>query len=975
MVRRLLGHFKLKARKRIHYLLDETRREISTSREKRPLRRRLYLKAERHPILPALIAHILIAAAAVLLVRFSPSFFPSLLPPDPRNVLLVLWQVHVTFVSIAYAGLALVFQLSTGPVVTARSMRTIVFQSTYFVPILFYSLIGTMQLGAVTFWAVSGSAILLEFILTFGLAVIGVAFAYSRTAHIFRSSRYAFELGKQGLIERALDSLYEDRTLAEANRRMAAQVPRIYRSFGEEESEESHEIVVRSKRSGTVGDIDMRLMRDFLLDLEGTVANKANQTQEAKKNVSFSEELATPKLNTLLSLGQRVDLGDPLFLVQNSNPNVVNLKATDKLAAVVAWETNQSRHHELFRDEVSALRDNLIAAINRQALGDLVDGLLVYSKLANKIHEQSVQISQHDSIAPPSLALTSWITARGREWEILTNDMRDVVSKISGLHEDRTWIEVVKWIFELVNDFSSADKIERLASFLNLALAAWVGVIDTQKPQPSRQQAILLRLKEFPLRAKARKQLNTDVSKRQAAGIARTFTEATKHCIDRAQSDAAVLAIEYFVASSDLTDSDESYLTRIRNATFLALDAWLLYKADKLSNGPDKVVHNALQARLRGDLNLWDSVKLAVDGSHQDFLGWSWWELETLHPVNVGSRQLDTYILYAAIIANSHSLLTIPDQLDDDEAYLARRFVDAIRSFIDSNAAARKLDPRNDAQLEEAALRLKEKIDNYEHQREIAEAALPLDKDRIARFRTKFVHELAKLEDRLILVFPRDEDVKFDDDIVFGINNKAYPKWYFADTHVSAQPEDLAAELVNGLSRGEESYLVESVLEKMKESFQQCSVEELLQSFKKWTKGRTGSILILTNSHQALHVFKEEASSSQNGLLNIGSNASVKRVHDDRDPYVLAFTYPEGVTVGRTAPETRFDGDEVDSGLDILIGVRALTETEVEESSDGDDDSALRLRSSAIVRVLERLKIQVRDESKISAWKLPYDAW
>ncbi|MFJ7212831.1 hypothetical protein [Amycolatopsis sp. NPDC098790] len=974
MVRRFLAYLNPKPRRRSHYLLDETRREIASRREKRPWRRRLYLNVERHPILPALVAHILIAVIAVLFVSLSPSFLPNLLPPDPRNVLLVLWQVHVTFVSIAYAGLALIFQLATGPVVTARSLRAIIFQNTYFVPILFYALIGTMQLGAITFWAVSGSAILLEFILTFGLAVTGVAFAYSRTARIFRSSRYAFDLGKSGLIDRALDSLYDDRTLAEANRRLATQIPRIYRTFSDEEAKKPQEIVVRAKRSGTVGDLDMRLLREFLEDLEGAATNNADQTQETSKDFSFSEPANIPTLHTLFSLGQRVDVGDPLFLVQKSNPNVIKLNASDKLAEIIVWERNSSRHHELFRDEISALRDNLIAAINRQALGDLLDGLLVYTELAKEVHEQSLKISQHDSIAPESLALTSWLAARGREWEILTNDMHDVVSKISDLRDDRTWIEVVKWIFEITNDFTSADKVENLPSILNLVLAAWTGVINAQEPSPSRQQAILMRLKEVPLRAKARKQSDAGIVKNQAVAIARTFTAAIKHCIDRKQSDAAALSIEYFIASSDYADSDESVLARTRNAAFLALDAWLLYKADKLSNGLDKMVHNSLQAHLREDQNLWESVKIALDGSHQDSIGWSWWELDTLHPINFGSQQLDTYILYSAIIAQAHSPLIIPESLDDDEAYLTRRFVDSIRSLIGSDIEARKLDPRSDEQLEEAALRLQEKVDNFEHQREVIEAALPLDKERIARFRTKFSHELAVLEGRLISIFPNSEDVEFDNDIAFGVN-KAYPKWYFADTHVSAQPEGLAADLVRSLSRGEEAHLVESALAAVEENFQQSSTDDLLQNFKKWTKGHAGDILVLTNSHQALHAFDELVLSNNNGLLSIGPNAFLKRVYDDRDPYVLAFTYPQGISIARAAPEMLYDGDEVDSDLNILIGVRAFTDTEVEEASGGDEDSALKLRSSAVVRVLEKLKIQIRDESNISAWKLPNDIW
>jgi len=309
--------FRKRFTRELGWILEETASELKTERLSALSRRRVWdLRLQDHPLATALCCHAVVFLGVVVAFIWQPEVFPSLAPANSQPILLVAWQVHSSFVAIAFAGLALLFQLSTEPLMAAHTVRALLFRKTRFALLLLYSLIGSVQLAVVSAWLPSDGALVLEllFVVTTSLALIAIA--YSLAARTFTDAQFAKNLGQDAILQSMLNSMDSTWASVEANQRLQQVMGRDY--LLTLNSTVIRELVV-APNDIRVTDVHIPRLRAALADLVNhTIVVQSlaatDTTEVDVESVSIADE---PRLFIRTSIGERIGSGNAVFVIQN----------------------------------------------------------------------------------------------------------------------------------------------------------------------------------------------------------------------------------------------------------------------------------------------------------------------------------------------------------------------------------------------------------------------------------------------------------------------------------------------------------------------------------------------------------------------------------------------------------------------------------------------------------------------------------
>ena len=299
------------------WILEETASELKTERRSALSRRRLWdLRIQDHPLATAFCCHAVILLSVVAAFIWRLEVFPNLAPADSQAILLVAWQVHSSFVAIAFAGLALLFQLSTEPLMTAHTVRALLFRKTRFALLLLYSLIGSVQLAVVSAWLPSDGALVLELLFVVITSIALIAFAYSLAARTFTDARFATNLSQEAILQSMLDSMDSTWASIEANQRLQHFISPDY---------------LLTSNSGVIREVvvapnDIRLTDAHIPRLRAALADLANHsiliqslaaTGTNEIDVESASIADSPRLFIRASIGERLGSGNAVFVIQN----------------------------------------------------------------------------------------------------------------------------------------------------------------------------------------------------------------------------------------------------------------------------------------------------------------------------------------------------------------------------------------------------------------------------------------------------------------------------------------------------------------------------------------------------------------------------------------------------------------------------------------------------------------------------------
>lgn len=223
------------------------------------------------------------------------------------------WQIVATFASIAFAGLTVLMQVASEPVVTSRSARQVLFEETQFRPVLAFSITASVQVGVAALFLDRTESAIIE-VAVVAVTILWIGLSYARVGMVFARPGEALRLGQAALERDLMASLRHAYSRSVAEERLHALVPQDW-SWIRQGSTEVVPVLVAST-TDVLADIDF----DLLTDIVKTVADD-DSTAPVASDAPIQPDEGTvsnaPQLRISTSLGSSVDAGRAVFVLAN----------------------------------------------------------------------------------------------------------------------------------------------------------------------------------------------------------------------------------------------------------------------------------------------------------------------------------------------------------------------------------------------------------------------------------------------------------------------------------------------------------------------------------------------------------------------------------------------------------------------------------------------------------------------------------
>lgn len=254
---------------------------------------------------------------------------------DPSAVIGTAWQVLAGFASIAFAGLAVLMQLTSEPVVTSRGVRQVLFQESQFRPVLAFSIIGAIQVGAATLFLDEPESAVVE-VAVVALTILWIGRSYARVGKVYASPGEALRLGEKALVDDLKRSMRDAHARAVADARLHAVAPREWRWSSTATVDGT--VLVAADRAGTLLDVDIDLLTDITNDIADDDASAF--TAAATTDAPGEPSTATPpELRIMASIGSSIEAGHEIFILKNAESYSGDLaKLRSSLTKTLRWE-------------------------------------------------------------------------------------------------------------------------------------------------------------------------------------------------------------------------------------------------------------------------------------------------------------------------------------------------------------------------------------------------------------------------------------------------------------------------------------------------------------------------------------------------------------------------------------------------------------------------------------------------------------
>lgn len=334
-----------------------------------------------------------------------------------------------------------------------------------------------------------------------------------------------------------------------------------------------------------------------------------------------------------------------------------------------------------FESSLAALRDNVVMAIERREMGVVQDGLDVYQHLIETILDEQLGLQAATATdAGPNLPL-------GREWEQIVRDLHGVIDSVSASTSRLLWVDVLSWVRRVAVACAERGVLNALGMILTLFESAWSQELAAPSPDTTaRQDALLLRLSEFGSFYLHLGRFDQEVVRGADVIYTRTFLRVVKSAIESGDTEAARVAIKYFLHGST---SPGSNLGPVTGAGLLALYAWVLYRFD---HGNQDESFKAVCSQIANAFERDEAFVLMLRASDEleNELGLHWWELNERGPMSGGVIQIGTYMALAVMLVAGRRLTWQPiDPSSDEEVDAARRLMTVIDSWERGASPAR----------------------------------------------------------------------------------------------------------------------------------------------------------------------------------------------------------------------------------------------------------------------------------------------
>lgn len=250
------------------------------------------------------------------------------------SVIAISWQIVATFASIAFAGLTVLTQVASEPVVTSRSARAVLFEETQFRPVLAFSITASIQVGVAALFLDRTESAIVE-VAVVGATILWIGLSYARVGAVFAKPGEALRLGQAALERDLMSSLRDAHSRSVAEERLHALVPQDW-SFLQHDSTEVVPVLV-APREEVLADVHFYLLTDIVTEI-ADADSTAPVASEAPAQPIEGTAANAPELRISTSLGSNVDAGHPVFVMTNPGSFSGDLgRLGDRLAKAVRW--------------------------------------------------------------------------------------------------------------------------------------------------------------------------------------------------------------------------------------------------------------------------------------------------------------------------------------------------------------------------------------------------------------------------------------------------------------------------------------------------------------------------------------------------------------------------------------------------------------------------------------------------------------
>jgi hypothetical protein len=744
---------------------------------------------------------VLFFASAAALRSVQVAILPAWAPSDPDQSLGLLLQVQTTFASIAFAGLALLFQLASSPSVAAQSSREVLFSKTQFLPALQYVGAATVIMAIVAIWMPSDANVLLCFVASFLLTLALIAWSYRRAIRFFLNSAWATEAAISRLLSKLTNQLRELEVASRANDRLADALggqSAVRLDDGSRIAGTRAPLLARETTT-RLADINVQRLRSVAAQHVGSVSSGRIRAEAGQLPAEPLGDSDGPEIRPELVLNFRID-----DLIPSGKPILTLVSAT-----TVSEGLLERLRNDLLRclslkepypdaaDELATLKDGVLVSISEGRTGSLKQGLDIYTRLFERILEGTSY--------RPRAANTLRYGAYGRHWDWLQRDIVEISEKTLAVLKDSGVTTLADHTYRLCRMSLEAKEFDALSQFLALyAFQWWKGTAFKLDSQVMGYILVSLQnISDFYFRAVTR---DNDLERYATQSLASaTFASILKECVDREDPIRLQAVLPYFAHNIRSGYGLDHYERVVKAAALLAISAWALFRRAR-ADGSDALEQIAdIAARLVPSDVVFDAYERAADDSRSREMPWAHWELEVKEPFSAHMMEFETFVAAAAVLASvKNGIFLDIEAPSEKDSQTASRIIEAI-------AVLRSV-PGYEAIDEAAVERLKgdlgRLVEMYESARRSALAATPISPEIVSRFSDEVGSHLAHSAERLSNRFAGEAEVGAEDESRRITINSLVPREFFVQSDVDADPYMLGRDAAHAVIVAENNFIV-----------------------------------------------------------------------------------------------------------------------------------------------------------------------
>ncbi|MEQ6900817.1 hypothetical protein [Nocardioides sp. YIM 152588] len=712
----------------------------------------------------------------------------------------ILWQVHATFLSVGFAGLAIAAQLFAEAPLAIGASRSRVLDHIWAGWFAGVGLVGNAVIAFETIWLPSGMGVLVSAAVWFVPTVALLVLSTLRLVQLFGHPSRLDEVVKTSLVE-SISSRLESvsQTYGEARRQLKDLVTSTWEIGILNPAGETLRVPV-PEVGRVVKSIKPKVLRRAL-DSLGPRA-----TETAIDGDGSAETYTPPRLTLDVEPGDRTRLGETAFRVSTEQEldEETQRKLVRLLQSSVEFEVSGTVTPDEETDrEIGILKDAIGTNIRSGALSTAERALELLGHVVKGVWLARPETL--DSSRRTSFTRRDWLFRSISEVE------QDVLlsPRVAGIFVSAAMSRAL----EAPRMDSSEYVDECLRSFTRI----WLDVLQHGGPEfknlPERIVVCVQNLAAYS---------RSDADRRQDLPARATWAmvELVKLALDAKKPDAAKLAANELNELFRFSDDGGAGRAHVR-AGQLVLSGWLDYLGDK---NDDRDPADPELRPLVAPQGTWAEIieaRALAERGVAPFSRWDWWELRGTGSGRAQALQLSDYIDKAQLHALASSFGSLPPANDQEIASEYKRFV-------------RVLDA-GQAELSDKQKNLKRKFEEEIGKWDAAEdgrlALAPLSDAKVGDLKAALVSALKK-SDRLADEIPVVDEVPPSADSakpILGMNFRV-PRNYLVDevfNQTYADPRDLGQVIARGFTDAEDHKLVD-LLRSIQGEVREATVQAIL---------------------------------------------------------------------------------------------------------------------------------------------------